>query len=111
LIVFFVGLLTTAVLHTRRVRGSILWGIFIATALTCLGKVPLPQMPAAIPASREATDSILMTRFEFAKSLVALPPSLSPTFLQMDVVHALSAKMLPFVFVFLFVLTSTPLAH
>src|SRR6058998_1542364 len=38
LIVFFIGLLTTAVLHSRRVRGSILWGIVVATVLTCLGK-------------------------------------------------------------------------
>lgn len=33
LIIFFVGVLTTAVLHARRVRGSILWGILVATAL------------------------------------------------------------------------------
>src|SRR5438876_11957988 len=105
LIVFFIGLLTTAVLHARRVRGSILWGIAIATVLTCLGKIEVPQMPSAISASYEVTGSMLMTHFEFAKSLVAMPPSLAPTFLQMDVMHALSAKMLPFVFVFLFMLT------
>jgi len=105
LIVFFIGLLTTAVLHARRVRGSILWGIAIATVLTCLGKIAVPQMPSAISASYEVTGSMLMTHFEFAKSLVAMPPSLAPTFLQMDVMHALSAKMLPFVFVFLFMLT------
>jgi AGZA family xanthine/uracil permease-like MFS transporter len=40
-IVFFVGLLTTAVLHARRVRGSILWGIIVATALACLLKLAL----------------------------------------------------------------------
>ncbi len=105
LIVFFVGLLTAAVLHARRVRGSILWGIVVATVLTCLGKIMLPQMPSAISDSREVIGSVLMTRFEFAKSLVAMPPSLAPTFVQMDVIHALSAKMLPFVFVFLFMLT------
>jgi len=105
LIVFFVGLLTAAVLHARRVRGSILWGIVVATVLTCLGKIMLPQMPSAISDSREVIGSMLMTRFEFAKSLVAMPPSLAPTFVQMDVIHALSAKMLPFVFVFLFMLT------
>src|SRR5213593_80619 len=33
LIIFFVGLLLTAVLHARKVRGSILWGIVGATAL------------------------------------------------------------------------------
>jgi adenine/guanine/hypoxanthine permease len=45
LIIFFVGMLTTAILHVRRVRGSILWGIIVATALTCLLKLILPQMP------------------------------------------------------------------
>ena len=105
LIVFFIGLLTTAVLHARRVRGSILWGIVVATVLTCLGKIALPQLPSVISASREVTSSMLMTRFEFARSVVAAPPSLAPTFLHMDVVHALSATMLPFVFVFLFMLT------
>src|SRR5438093_4780129 len=49
LIVFFIGLLTTAVLHARRVRGSILWGIVVATVLTCPGKIALPQLPSVIP--------------------------------------------------------------
>src|SRR5437762_13497874 len=87
LIVFFIGLLTTAVLHARRVRGSILWGIVVATVLTCLGKIALPQLPSVISASREVTSSMLMTRFEFARSVVAAPPSLAPTFLHMDVVQ------------------------
>ena len=44
LIVFFIGLLTIAVLHSRRVRGSILWGIVVATVLTCVGKNPLSSL-------------------------------------------------------------------
>jgi adenine/guanine/hypoxanthine permease len=104
LIVFFLGLLTTAVLHARRIRGSILWGIVVATALACLLKVALPQMPA-VSAAHDVTTSMLNARFEFAKTLMALPPSLGPTFMKMDVAHALTAKMLPFVFVFLFMLT------
>jgi adenine/guanine/hypoxanthine permease len=52
LIVFFVGVLATAVLHTRRVRGSILWGIIIATRLACLLKITLPYMPAGVSAAR-----------------------------------------------------------
>jgi len=104
-IVFFVGMLTTAVLHARRVRGSILWGIVVATALACLLKIGLPQMPAAISAAHDVRESMLNKRFEFTTGLVALPPSLSPTFLKMDVMHALTLKMLPFVFVFLFMLT------
>src|SRR5215831_651409 len=105
LVVFFVGMLTTAVLHARRVRGSILWGIIVATALACLFKDALQYMPAGVSATRDVSESMLKTRFEFAKALIALPPSLAPTFLKMDVAHALTPKMLPFVFVFLFMLT------
>src|SRR6266704_5807206 len=47
-IVFFVGVLTTAVLHARRVRGSILWGIVVATALACLVKITLPHLPTNV---------------------------------------------------------------
>src|SRR5437667_2863733 len=47
LIVFFTGLLLTAVLHARKVRGSILWGILGATALAIALKLalgsPLPS--------------------------------------------------------------------
>jgi AGZA family xanthine/uracil permease-like MFS transporter len=104
LIVFFVGLLTTAVLHTRHVRGSILWGIVAATALSGALKLVLTHLSQTISAAPVETGSRLLTQFQFAKGVVASPPSLAPTFLQMDVVHALSAKMLPFVFVFLFML-------
>jgi len=105
LIIFFVGILATAVLHARRVRGSILWGIVLATALACSLKIMLPHMPVGISAAREVTESMLATRFEFAKAIVAPPPSLGPTFLKMDVAGALTPVMLPFVFVFLFMLT------
>lgn len=104
LIIFFAGLLLTAVLHVRKVRGSILWGIVGATALAVVLKEGLPHLPRAIAASPEVTGSVLMQRFEFAKGIVAAPPSLAPTFLKMDLVHALTPKMLPFVFVFLFML-------
>jgi AGZA family xanthine/uracil permease-like MFS transporter len=96
LLVFFFGLLATAILHARKVRGSILWGILAATALTMILKSACPHV---------APDSMLAKQFQFAKAVVAAPPSLTPTFLKMDIVHALSPKMLPFVFVFLFMLT------
>jgi len=105
LIVFFVGVLATAVLHARRVRGSILWGIVIATLLACLLKFVLLRMPSEIAAAPVVNESMLATRFEFAQAIVALPPSLGPTFLKMDVGHALTPAMLPFVFVFLFMFT------
>src|SRR5437773_8829138 len=112
LLVFFAGLLLTAVLHARKVRGSILWGILGATALAIALKLalgsPLPSDGRGaggegIGASLIA-DSMLMKRFEFAKAIAAAPPSLAPTFLKIDLVHALSPKMLPFIFVFLFIL-------
>ena len=103
LLVFFCGLLLTAVLHARRVRGSILWGIAAATALTAAMKLALPQMPS-LANSPLVAESMLTKRFEFAHGIFALPPSLAPTFLKMDLRHALSAPMWPFIFVFLFML-------
>ena len=105
LIVFFVGLLTTAALHARKVRGSILWGIVAATVLAVALKLVLPHTPEVISTSPEVSGSMLTQRFEFAKGIVAAPPSLAPTFLKMDLAHALSVRMLPFIFVFLFMLT------
>jgi AGZA family xanthine/uracil permease-like MFS transporter len=104
-IIFFVALLVTAALHARKVRGSMLWGIIVATALTAAFKLALPHLPEAASASPAVAESMLVQRFEFAKGLVAAPPSLAPTFFHFNVAHALSAKMLPFVFVFLFMLT------
>ena len=104
LIVFFLGLLLTAVLHARRVRGAILWGIIAATALAIGFKLILPRLSPTFSASAEVADSVLIKRFAFAKGLVASPPSLAPTLGKIDLVHALSPKMLPFVFVFLFML-------
>ena len=104
LAVFFFGLLLTAGLHARRVRGSILWGIVAATALAMALKLALPRLSPALATAPEVANSALAQHFEFAKGIVAPPPSLGPTFLKMDLVHALSPRMLPFVFVFLFML-------
>jgi adenine/guanine/hypoxanthine permease len=104
LIIFFAGLLLTAVLHARKVRGSILWGIVGATALAVCLKLATPHLPDSIAASPQVTESALMKRFELAKGVVASPPSLAPTLFKMDLVHAVSPKMLPYIFVFLFML-------
>jgi AGZA family xanthine/uracil permease-like MFS transporter len=102
LVVFFAGLLTTSVLHARKVRGSILWGMVVATGLAVVLKLLLPRVLAG---SALVANSMLVKQFQFATGIVAAPPSLGPTIFQMDIVHALSPKMLPFVFVFLFMLT------
>jgi len=100
LIVFFIGLLATAVLHARKVRGSILWGILVATALAVSLKLSLRNSESDLIAG-----SMLVKQFALAQGVVAAPPSMAPTFLKLDLVHALSPKMLPFIFVFLFMLT------
>ena len=73
-----VGLLATVALLARGVRGALLWGIGLATALAWgLGLVHW-------------------------QGLIAPPPSLTPTFLQLDLVGALQPRALPAVLVFLF---------
>jgi AGZA family xanthine/uracil permease-like MFS transporter len=100
LLVFFVGLLATAVLHTRKIRGSILWGIVTATIFSAFLKLILGHSTSPTVAT-----SMLAQQFQFAKGIIAAPPPLWPTFLKMDIAHALSPKMLPFVMVFLVMLT------
>ncbi|MFA6545424.1 MAG: NCS2 family permease [Limisphaerales bacterium] len=102
LIIFFTGLFVAAALHARKVRGAILWGIAGATLLAVAFKLALPSLPDSIATSKEITESLLVKRFALADKLIAAPPSLAPTFLQMDVRGALSPAMLPFVIVFLF---------
>jgi AGZA family xanthine/uracil permease-like MFS transporter len=93
LVVFFAGLLATAALHVRGARGAILWGILLATGLASALRLALPA--AALEGS------LLQARFALAERIASAPPSLAPTFLQMDPVGALSPAMLPFVAVFL----------
>ena len=101
LLIFFFGLLLAAALHTRRVAGSILWGIAGATGLAIATKLVLPLWPA-LAQSPLVAESMLVKRFALAQSVVAMPPSIAPTFLKMDLVGALSPTMLPFIVVFLF---------
>lgn len=102
LIVFFFGLVVTASLHARRVRGAILWGILAATALAVALKLGLPHLPAAVSQSSVVTQSKLMTQFAIAQQFVSNVPSMAPTFLKMDLVRAVSWPMLPFILIFLF---------
>jgi len=102
LIVFFTGLLVAAGLHARRVRGSILWGILAGGLLAVAMKLLLPLAGPAVTGAPLVAESGLVTRFEIADHLVAAPPSLEPTLLQMDLRGALSLAMLPVVAIFLF---------
>ncbi|MFH0907625.1 MAG: NCS2 family permease [bacterium] len=97
-IVFFVGLTVASVLHARRVRGSIMWGIAAATLCAVGLKLALPILPDSKP----ITESLLATRFAIADHVVAAPPSLSPTLFKADIANALSLAMWPFILIFLF---------
>jgi AGZA family xanthine/uracil permease-like MFS transporter len=102
LIVFFFGFLLTAVLYAIRIGGAILWGIVGATLFAVSLRLALPHLPPSISDPNMIAESMLMTRFKIAQGVFSSPPSLEPTFLKMDVIHALSISMLPFIVIFLF---------
>jgi adenine/guanine/hypoxanthine permease len=72
------GFVTTVALLAREVRGALLWGIGLATALAW---------------------SVGLVHWQ---GLVAPPPSLAPTLFQLDVAGALRPAALPAVLIFLF---------
>ena len=102
LLVFFFGLILTTALHVRRVRGSILWGILATTLFAVASRGLLAVAPESIRASELVATSKMMTNFELAKGVVAMPPSLAPTFFKMDIAGALTVTMIPFIIIFLF---------
>jgi adenine/guanine/hypoxanthine permease len=102
LIVFFFGLLVTAALHARRVRGSIIVGIFAATLFSIALKFGLTHWGQQLMASPLVKDSMLATEFTLADQVVSAPPSVMPTLCKLDLIGALSWPMMPFILVFLF---------
>ncbi len=102
ILIFFVILLFTAILHARGVRGSILLGILAATGISILLHSIFPYLPGAITDSAIVAESMLMKDFVIAESVVSSPPSMAPTFLKMDMVGALALSMIPFILIFLF---------
>ncbi len=101
-LVFAFGLFFTAGLFARGVRGAIVWGIVAATLLAAGLQGSLPWLPQGWAQSDVVTGSGLVQHFEVARSVVERPPSLAPTFLQMDLRGALSVSMIPFILIFLF---------
>ncbi len=102
LIVFFIGLLVTAGLHARRVRGSIIWGILAATLLALALRYAIPLLPPAISQAEVIKKSTLFERFTVATAVLSAPPSVTPTLLKMDLKLALTWAMAPFILIFLF---------
>ncbi len=102
IVVFFFGLLVTAALHARRVRGSIILGIIAATLFSVALKFGLPLLGEGVMASPLVKDSMLMREFTPANGVVAAPPSIAPTLFKLDLVGSLSWPMAPFILIFLF---------
>jgi AGZA family xanthine/uracil permease-like MFS transporter len=102
LIEFFFGLFLTAVLQARRVRGAILWGILAAGALAVALKFGLPLLGDGVMKAKCVEGSQLVRQFTFAEGVVSRPPSMSQTFLKMDLRGAIQPPMIPFIFIFLF---------
>ncbi len=78
LLVFGIGFLVMVVLHIRKIRGAILWGIGAGLATALLLK--------------EVTFS----------GVVSTPPALSPTLFKFDLIHALAVDLWPLIIIFLF---------
>ena len=101
-VVFALGFVVAAVLHVRRVTGAIIWGIVTALMLSLVLRGIMPLLPAALTSTPAVAGSALVTQFTIADGVLSLPPSIGPTLLKMDVVHALSATVIPVVIMFFF---------
>ena len=86
-LVGMIGLFITAGLVMAKVRGGILWGILITSAIGLLIKDP-------------ATGAAITT---LPESVVSMPDSISPIFCKFEWSHVLSLDMLVVVFTFLFI--------
>lgn len=122
LIVFGAGLLITAGLHARRVRGAIVWGILAATALALalLHFYPRPEVLRLVEQGQLTVQQLTLEQkaqwgeWQKLQKLadaedrllqqgpLSPPPSLAPTLLKMDLRRALSWAMWPFILIFLF---------
>lgn len=80
LIIGIVGLIITAILEVRKVRGGIFYGIIITTIIALIaGRVTAPE------------------------TLISTPPSIAPVFMQLDILSALKFSLIGAIFSFMFV--------
>jgi AGZA family xanthine/uracil permease-like MFS transporter len=102
MLIFFAGLFISAALWARGVRGALLWGILAAVVLAWGLRLALEILPPLWRESPSVAESALMRHFQPARTLVSAPPSIAPTWLKADLATALSAPMIPFILLFLF---------
>ena len=100
-VLFFTGLLITVALHDRKVQGSILIGIAATALLSIATKLFINYTDM-----REASiaGSKLMTAFHVPNSIFAVPDMDFSTFFSLDISGALSLSMIPYIFIFLFMM-------
>ena len=80
LLIGITGLIITAILEVKKVRGGIFYGIIITTIIALIaGEVKAPE------------------------TLVSMPPSISPLVLKLDIMSALSFGLIGAIFSFMFV--------
>jgi AGZA family xanthine/uracil permease-like MFS transporter len=103
IIVFLVGLLFTAGLQGRRVRGAILVGILFSALFALLLRGMFYYFPDFFN-SPSIQKSLLMDSkyFHISKNIISLPASPAPLFFKADVIGALNLTILPFIIVLLF---------
>jgi adenine/guanine/hypoxanthine permease len=101
LFVFATGLLITAALYARKIRGAIILGI-TGTTLICIIFKLISSSGLEIAQSHFLTNSRLVKDFTLSSTLFSLPPSIEPTLFKMDLAGALSLSMIPFIVIFLF---------
>lgn len=106
ILVFFIGLVSTAALFALRIRGAIILGILIATAAAVVMRELVVWVPSLATLPAVAGSRLVMPPeqggFAVASSLVSTPPSLMPTFLRMDILNALAWQMVPLMVILLF---------
>lgn len=100
-LIFFFTFTLIVVLQARGVRGAILLGIIFGAIVSSALRLSMELFPM-IGNSQWVKESMLVTRFEWPSGIISMPPSLAPTFAQMDILTALTFQMLPVVFVLLF---------
>ncbi len=100
--VFFVGLIASAAMWARGVRGALLWGILLAMIVAWVWRMGLGFLPSSFLERVQWKDTALFQKFQPARTLLSAPPSLAPTWLKADLWTAIQIPMLPFILLFLF---------
>ena len=80
LVIGIIGLLITAILEVRKVKGGILYGIIVTTSIALFsGQISTPD------------------------SIISMPPTIEPLLFKLDIISALSFSLIGAIFSFMFV--------